>query len=72
MHADIAQLAKSFVPAIVSPLQDAVTRHDTASAATSFATASRACNACHQATGRQFIEVPDKLGELVPRLDPLP
>jgi hypothetical protein len=72
VKADIPQLAKGFVPVIEAALQDAVTKRDPAGAATAFATASQACNGCHQASGRKFIEIPDKLGESVPRLDALP
>ncbi len=72
VNADIPQLAKAFVPAVVTPLQDAVSKRDAAHASTAFASASQACNGCHQASGRKFIEVPDKPGEVVPRIDPLP
>ncbi len=72
VKADVPQLAKGFVPTIETTLEAALAKHDVASAATAFASAAQACNACHQATGKPFIEVPDKPGEPVPRLEPLP
>ncbi len=72
VKADIPQLAKGFVPAIETPLQDAIVKRDPMSAATAFASAAQACNGCHQASGRKFIEVPDKIGEPVPRVDTVP
>ncbi len=72
VKADVRQLARGFVPTIEASLQEAVAKRDTAAAATSFASAAQVCNACHQASARRFIEVPDKLGEAVPRLDALP
>lgn len=72
VKADVRQLAKQFVPAVVTPLQDAIAKQDPARAAAAFASASQACNGCHQASGRKFIEVPDQLGQTVPRIDPLP
>lgn len=72
VKADVARLARGFVPVIETTLQEAVSKRDAAGAATAFASAAQSCNACHQAAGRRFIEVPDKLGEAIPRLDPLP
>ena len=72
VHADIPALVRSFVPAIETPLQAAVAKRDISAAAAAFASAAQACNGCHQATGKRFLEVPDKLGDAVPRLDPLP
>src|SRR5262245_57800722 len=69
VHADIPQLVKVLVPTVEKTLQAGLATHDVA---TAFAGASQSCNACHQEAGRRFIEVPDKLGETVPRLDPLP
>ncbi len=72
VKASIPELAKGIVPSIEATLQDAVTKRDITGAATAFARAAQACNGCHQASGRKFIEVPDKLGDSVPRLDALP
>ena len=36
----------------------------------SFANAAKTCNACHEATGHPFVEVPEVPGGSVPRLDP--
>ena len=35
-----------------------------------FADAAKTCNACHEATGHPFVEVPEVPGGSVPRLDP--
>jgi hypothetical protein len=40
--------------------------------ATAYGHFAAVCNACHQATGRAFIEVPVEPGAAVPKLDPLP
>ena len=72
VKADLPQLARGFVPAIESTLEAAFAKRDPAGVATAFASAAQACNGCHQAAGKPFIEIPLKPGETVPRLDPLP
>ncbi len=72
VHADIPQLAKLFVPAIENALEAGLAKHDATEFARGFATASGSCNTCHHEAGRAYIEIPDKPGDSVPRLDPLP
>jgi len=72
VKADVPTLIKQFVPTIETTLAAALAKKDPAQLATAFATAAGACNGCHIAAGKPFIEVPTKPGELVPRLDPLP
>lgn len=72
VKADVPQLAKGFVPTIESNLDAAVASRDPARLATAFAAAAGACNSCHQAAGKPYIEIPTVPGQSVPRLDPLP
>jgi cytochrome c553 len=72
VKADIPQLAKNFVPTIETTLDTALAKRDSAAFATAFATAAGACNGCHHAADRPYIEIPVKPGDSVPRLDPVP
>jgi len=72
VKADVRQLAKGVIPAIESALSGAVAHRDLAIATAAFATAAKACNSCHQASGKPYIEIPEAIGVTVPRLDPLP
>ena len=69
---DVPQLAKAFVPTIESNLDAAVASRDPARLATAFEAAAGACNSCHQAAGKPYIEIPTVPGQSVPRLEPLP
>lgn len=54
----------------VPELAKAIVTRDEKAIEKAFVTLSTTCNACHTAAGRPFIEVPTKLGETAPRLDP--
>jgi len=72
VKADVPTLARTFVPVIEDALAGAVATHDLAQLEPAFAAAADACNKCHQAAGKAFIEVPARPGQPVPRLDPAP
>jgi hypothetical protein len=54
----------------VPELAKAIVTRDEKAIEKAFVTLSTTCNACHTAAGRPFIEVPTKLGESAPRLEP--
>lgn len=66
----VEKAARDFASTTFPSLQMIVRGHDRAAAATAFATAARACNACHRAAGVDFIEVPEALGAESPALAP--
>jgi hypothetical protein len=67
---NVERLAREFASTTVPSLQMTVRGRDRSAAATVFATAARACNACHVAAGVDFIEVPEALGAESPALAP--
>jgi hypothetical protein len=69
---DVRQLAKGFVPGMESALAGAIATRDETALVAAFSTAAQACNACHRASGKAFIEVPSHPGDGVPVLEPLP
>lgn len=62
--------ARDFATTTFPQLQMTVRGRDRAAAATAFAAAARACNACHHAAGFDFIEIPEALGAESPALAP--
>lgn len=62
--------ARDFATTTFPNLQMTVRGRDRAAAATAFAAAARACNACHHAAAVDFIEVPEALGAEIPALAP--
>jgi hypothetical protein len=69
---DLAGVADAFLKTHPPELARAAKAQDGAAFAGAFARAAQTCNACHEATGHAFIEVPTELGAAVPRLDPVP
>ena len=69
-NAKVAALAHAFATKTLPALQMTARGRDRDAAAQVFAEASRACNACHQAAGVAFIEVPEALGAADPVLAP--
>jgi hypothetical protein len=70
--AHIPAMAKSFLEANAPELKKAAATRDGAAFAAAFQRAASACNACHQASAKGFIEVPSEPGKVVPNVDPLP
>jgi hypothetical protein len=70
--AQIPSLAKAFLEANALELKKAAAAKDRARFAAAFQGAASACNACHQASAKGFIQVPGEPGKAVPDLDPLP
>jgi len=69
---DPAPIAAAFASKVLPSLQAAVKAHDRAAFDHAFAAAAAACNACHQAAAKPFIEVPSTPGAAVPDLTPPP
>jgi hypothetical protein len=68
--ADLHGLAEGFVARALPTLDSALASRDTAAFSTAFREVARECNACHQAIGRAFIQVPEVPGAEVPILTP--
>lgn len=64
-------MVTAFRQATVAELRRALTTRDRAQAATAFEHAAAACNACHQASGHGFIEIPLVAGRSIPNTDPI-
>lgn len=62
----------AFLQTNVPELRRALDARDRQGFAAAFAQTAVACNACHQASGHGFIEIPTAPGVTVPRLDPVP
>lgn len=71
-NAKVEQLARAFATSTLPGLQMAVRGRDRNAAASVFAEAAGACNACHKAAGMSFIVIPEALGEPNPVLTPNP
>lgn len=69
---EVEKDARDFATTTFPNLQRTVRGRDRAAAATAFAEAARACNACHRAAAVDFIEVPEALGADSPSLAPRP
>jgi hypothetical protein len=63
--------ASAFVQTNVADLRRALAARDRTQAAAAFERTAAACNACHQASGHGFIEVPIVAGRSVPNTDPV-
>ncbi|HZU85338.1 MAG TPA: hypothetical protein VE987_20545 [Polyangiaceae bacterium] len=70
--AHIAAMAQSFLKLNAPELKRAAASKDRVAFADAFQHAAAACNGCHQASAKAFIEVPSVPGRAVPALDPLP
>jgi hypothetical protein len=64
--------AADFLRVSLPPLKAAAASRDAAAFARAFQAASAACNACHAASAKPFIEVPSAPGKSVPDTDPAP
>jgi hypothetical protein len=64
----LADLDKQRLPALDKAVQD----RDGTAVAKAFAETAGICNACHAATGHDFVQIPKTPGETVPLLDPRP
>lgn len=70
--AQIPVLAKAFLETNAPELKKAAAARDHAAFAAAFQHAAAACNGCHQASAKGFIQVPSEPGKAVPDLDPQP
>lgn len=62
----------AFVEQVVPEVRRGIATGDPAAFTAAFGKAAERCNACHQASGHGFIEVPTQPGHTIPNLDPLP
>jgi hypothetical protein len=69
--AHIPATAKAFLETNAPDLKKAAATHDGAAFAAAFQRTSAACNGCHKASEKAFIEVPSVPGMSVPRVDPV-
>jgi cytochrome c553 len=69
--AHIAPMAKAFLETSAPELKKAAASKDRAAFADAFRHTASACNACHAAASKAFIQVPSEPGKAVPELDPL-
>jgi hypothetical protein len=70
--AQIPAMAKAFLATNVPELAQAAASKDRVKFAGAFEHAAAACNACHAASAKAFIEVPKTPGQAVPVMDPVP
>ena len=70
--AHIPAMAKAFLQTNAPELKKAAASRDRATFALAFQHTAAACNACHKASGKPFLQVPSEPGKTVPDLDPLP
>ncbi len=68
--AHIPATATAFLQTQVPALEGAAKARDAKKFAEAFATAAAACNGCHTASAKAFIEVPGVPGKAVPDVDP--
>ncbi len=65
LEALLKELEAERLPALSS----AAKAQDAETYVAAFAATAKTCNACHQATGHEFVEIPERPGASVPRLD---
>ena len=70
--AHIPAMAKAFLETNAPELKRAAAAKDRAAFVAAFQHAAAACNACHQASAKGFVQVPSEPGKAVPDLDPMP
>jgi hypothetical protein len=70
--AHIPAMAKAFLEAHPPELKKAAQARDAKAFAAAFARAAAACNDCHKASAKAFIQVPAVPGKAVPDVDPVP
>ncbi len=64
-------IERTFLLTNVADLRRALRTRDRSQAGAAFERAATACNACHQASGHRFIEVPLGTGRSIPNTDPV-
>lgn len=67
----IPALAAAFRKTNLTALEDAAKSRDPKAVAAAFASAATACNDCHRASAKAFIEISSVTGKPVPDLDPI-
>ncbi len=70
--AQIPGMMRAFVASNIPELQKAANARDPKAFAGAFASAAEACNGCHVASAKGFIEIPSVPGKAVPDLSPVP
>jgi len=70
--ATLAAQDVAFAKAYPDRLKKAAGARDLVAFRVAFRDAALACNACHQASGHGFVEIPTEIGKPVPNLDPVP
>jgi hypothetical protein len=70
--AHIPAMTRAFLESNAPELRKTAASRDGAAFAAAFGRAAVACNACHQASAKGFIQVPSEPGRGVPDLEPLP
>jgi hypothetical protein len=70
--AHIPAMARAFLESNAPELRRAAASGSGAAFAAAFQRASVACNACHQASQKGFLQIPSEPGKEMPDLDPLP
>jgi hypothetical protein len=70
--AHIAPMARAFLETNAPELKKAAASRDRAVFADAFRRTAAACNACHVASAKAFIQVPSEPGKTVPDVAPLP
>lgn len=70
--AHIPAMAKAFLTTNAPELKKAAAAKDPKAFEAAFQRMSAACNGCHQASAKGYIQVPSVPGKSVPDLDPLP
>ena len=68
----IPAMAKAFLETNAPELRKAAAAKDSAAFSAAFARAAAACNGCHTASQKAFIQVPAIPGRGVPEIDPAP
>jgi hypothetical protein len=70
--AHIPAMTRAFLESNARELRKVAASGDRAAFAVAFQRAAAACNACHQASAKGFIQVPSEPGRGVPDLEPVP
>lgn len=70
--AQIRPMARAFLESNAPELKKAAASKDPAAFALAFQHTADACNACHRAAEKAFLQIPAVAGKAVPDLDPLP
>jgi hypothetical protein len=68
---DLNGVAEAFRETNLPALQKAIQSEDARAFGEAFALASETCNGCHRTSGHNFIEIPDRPGQTIPKLDPV-